>query len=677
MTLLNPWVAAGLAAVVVPLLVLLYFLKLRRREQAVPSTLLWKRAVQDLQVNAPFQRLRRNLLLLLQLLVLAAALLALARPVIETEATDEASLILLIDHSASMNTVEADGRTRLEEAREQAVRLVRTLNRTGGGWFSFGAQAARTRAMVIAFADQAAVTAPFTTNTTDLVDQIRAIPPTDARTNLQEALTLAEAYLAQTTVELAPDATKQGSKIILFSDGGIADLAALAMRYSSMELVKIGEATDNVGLTALRVQRNYERPEVVNVFLQVQNFGPTDVTTDVSLYLDGHLKAVENESLAAGSGPPLELDEGEEAPPESVSGNVPEGSRLSLSFEFTLDDAGVLEARIARDDALAADNRVYGMVPPPRKLNVLLVTEPAYSVFLANVLAGLPLEQVTTVAPQEYERMADDQLEVDGQSRYDVVIFNKHNTGRLPVGNYLFLASVPEVEGISADDEVEQLATLWWDETHPVLRHVALEYVYIARALQLNLPRQAEVLAEGTRGPLIARYAVDGRQFMLISFAVEQSTWVTKPSFAVFFYNALRYLGAAGVAGGADSFQPGDVLTVQVPPGETAATIVRPDHSGTKVKPNDAGVAYFGATSRVGLYEVKPGVAGRNRFAVNLTDARESDITPRARIKIGGQEIAVGEAITTATPEIWRWFVGGAIVLLLLEWYIYNRRVMI
>jgi len=66
---LTPLTAVYAAAVSVPLLLLLYFLKLKRREQIVSSTLLWKRAVQDLQVNVPFQRIRHNILLLLQLLM--------------------------------------------------------------------------------------------------------------------------------------------------------------------------------------------------------------------------------------------------------------------------------------------------------------------------------------------------------------------------------------------------------------------------------------------------------------------------------------------------------------------------------------------------------------------------------------------------------------------------------
>src|ERR1700710_656325 len=100
-TFLNPYMAA--AAVAIPSLLILYFLKLRRREEKVSSTLLWKKAVQDLQVNSPFQKLRRNLLLLLQMLILAALLLALANPITFYHPGAGLNTVILIDHSASMN----------------------------------------------------------------------------------------------------------------------------------------------------------------------------------------------------------------------------------------------------------------------------------------------------------------------------------------------------------------------------------------------------------------------------------------------------------------------------------------------------------------------------------------------------------------------------------------------
>src|SRR3954463_2131459 len=61
-------------------IIALYFLKLRRRPVQVPSTLLWRRSLEDIHVNSLFQRLRRNLLLILQLLAVLLAMLALAGP---------------------------------------------------------------------------------------------------------------------------------------------------------------------------------------------------------------------------------------------------------------------------------------------------------------------------------------------------------------------------------------------------------------------------------------------------------------------------------------------------------------------------------------------------------------------------------------------------------------------
>src|SRR5438067_5892190 len=105
-TFLNPWTAALAGAIVIPSLLILYFLKLRRREMAVSSTLLWRKAIQDLQVNAPFQRLRRNLLLLLQLLLLALLCLALSRPVANFTPGAAKLTVILLDRSASMSAIE-------------------------------------------------------------------------------------------------------------------------------------------------------------------------------------------------------------------------------------------------------------------------------------------------------------------------------------------------------------------------------------------------------------------------------------------------------------------------------------------------------------------------------------------------------------------------------------------
>src|SRR5580692_9823102 len=125
---LNAWTGIIAASIFIPSLLILYFLKLRRREMPVSSTLLWRKSVLDLQVNSPFQKLRKNLLLLLQLLLLALLLLALARQILNYTPGAGPRTIILIDHSASMSADDGpNGRTRLEEAKRRAKDLVGTL----------------------------------------------------------------------------------------------------------------------------------------------------------------------------------------------------------------------------------------------------------------------------------------------------------------------------------------------------------------------------------------------------------------------------------------------------------------------------------------------------------------------------------------------------------------------
>ena len=171
---LSPFLGLYAAAVAVPLLLVLYFLKLKRREVVVSSTLLWKRAVQDLQVNAPFQRLRRNLLLLLQLLALAAVLVALAGPVLAWTRGPGQRYVLLIDRSASMSATDV-APSRLEAAKEQAKVLIESM-RSGS---ALSLREGSDHAMVIAFDRHAKVMCSFTSDQRRLVAAIDAIEPSD------------------------------------------------------------------------------------------------------------------------------------------------------------------------------------------------------------------------------------------------------------------------------------------------------------------------------------------------------------------------------------------------------------------------------------------------------------------------------------------------------------------
>ena len=103
MDFLSPLTALIAPACAVPLLLLLYFLKLRRRAQPIACTLLWARSIEDLRANAPFQRLRRSLLLLLQLLALLLLIAAVMQPQFRSGRAEGGKTVLLIDNSASMS----------------------------------------------------------------------------------------------------------------------------------------------------------------------------------------------------------------------------------------------------------------------------------------------------------------------------------------------------------------------------------------------------------------------------------------------------------------------------------------------------------------------------------------------------------------------------------------------
>ncbi|MBR3742738.1 MAG: VWA domain-containing protein [Clostridia bacterium] len=123
MEFLQPW---GVLAFLAPAAVLaLYFLRRKYVETHVSSTLLWRRTVQDLNAAHPFQRLKKNPLMLLQLLIALLLALALTRPAIGGQIAGET--VMIFDCSASMQAKE-NGKTRMEAAVEQAKNEIAALS---------------------------------------------------------------------------------------------------------------------------------------------------------------------------------------------------------------------------------------------------------------------------------------------------------------------------------------------------------------------------------------------------------------------------------------------------------------------------------------------------------------------------------------------------------------------
>lgn len=647
---LTPLAGAYAAAVAVPLLLLLYFLKLKRREEIVSSTLLWKRAVRDLQVNAPFQKLRRNLLLLLQVLALAAMLLALAGPVLSLRTGPGQRYVVLIDRSASMNAADVNP-ARLDEAKRQAGVFIESMR--AGSVVSL--RDASDHAMVIAFDSRARVMCNFTSDRRQLAAAIDAIEPGDGTSHLGEALTVARAFAQSPGGDNGVGASETPARLVLFSDGRIADLDTIVVDPGEIVFHRIGASGDNVAITAMKVRRSYEQPEHIEVFASLANFTADAVTRDVQLAIDGDVRAVRSvtiEARAAGT-----------ADKESEPGQV------AVRFSLAHNDSGVLEVRQLTPDALACDDAAWSVLASPKRSTVLLVT--AGNPVLESALRACPIAGLDPCTPAGFDAKGRAALGV--QQPYDVIVLDNHVPSHTPRGRYLVFGPPPAGIDVGSAGQLENQTIVDWRARHPVLQYVNLTNLFMAKSWALNLPRDATVLAESNESPVLALVRREGSTFLLVGFDVLQSNWPFEPGFVLFCYNALDFLAAQTGSAEQRELPVAEPIVVKnvVPQGR--AKVVRPDGSEVELTADPSGTIRFAGTYRTGVYAVDVPGQPKHFYAVNLADAHESRIEPQAEIAFSGMTVAAEEqGVRRANVPLWPVLVLVALLLVCVEWLAYN-----
>ncbi|MSR41105.1 MAG: VWA domain-containing protein [Phycisphaerales bacterium] len=666
LTWLTPFAGAILASVVIPPLLALWFLKLRRKPRVVASTLLWTRSLADLRANAPFQRLRPSVLLFLQLLLLGLIAVAIAQPESTGLVETGGRYVLLIDRSASMNAMEdVDGgtRSRLEIAKDAALERVDAL--LGGGFFSAHAG----DVMVVAFGARAEVRAPFTDNVADLQSAINAIAPTDEVTSLGDALAIARAFTTNVDPD-RPDRTVAAPAILeLYSDGRLSDLAELTLRpMESLVYRKVGTAKDNVAIVALAAERPADRPDDVQVFAALINMNTEAVAVSVQLAIDGRARAITPE--------PIQIPAAAIISASSSGGaaSFRPGSAQVIFRPIAQPRDVVIEASILRKDALASDDVAFVVVPPAKRLRILLVQSQGF--VLASALDSLPIERVDHATGVEFDALVAAQTPL----QYDLVVLDNFAPKSLPSGRYLIFGAAPPLPELNVYATQKDVWCRVTRDESALLRSASFDELFVSTAVATRPSKLWTIVAEGPDAPLLMTYDAGDTHAVYVTFDLLDSNWPFQRSFLNFVANAVDVLGHAGEAITAQGVRPGDAIALRLPAGSADARLTGPDGLSVAPKVDAGGNLVWGPVLRTGLYDIAflekdKAERGVRRVASNLYSAEESRVEPVAEIVLGVDAIAAMDVSNERRSSVWPWVLGLALVILVLEWWVYQRQV--
>jgi hypothetical protein len=598
----------------IPVVVVFYLLKRKRVVKLVSSTLLWQKFLAETQASAPFQKLRKNWLLILQIILLALAVLALTRPYFATTAKPAQRRVVILDASASMQATD-ESPSRFEKARAEALKWVDSLKDTDE--------------MVIVLAGATTeVKQSATSEKAALRRALQGCICSDGPTRLIPALRMAESLVR----DLDP---KTGPEIHLFSDGAVPELNEFENKALPLVYHRVGKGANNLGITALDVRANPEDTRQRAVYASVANFSPEERHTDLELLLDDRL--LETRPLT-----------------------IPASQTSPQVFLAKQSRDGVFTVRLTSQDDLAVDNQASIVSLMPKPVKVLLVSR-------GNRLLEKALRAVSNV------ELASATDLTDAAASFDFVVLDDVTPMVWPKGNVLAIhvANTNWLEGVK---RVEAPPIVDWKSAHPLLRYTGFDNVQVVESLTARTPTWAVSLVETPQAPLILAGELGRQRIIWIGFDVLQSNWPLRVSFPIFIANAVEWLDPANARSGQLLVKAGDPFRLALLEPQSSAEVTFPGGATKSLKLDPtANELVFGDTYRQGVYRLRLGT-NDTVFCVNLLDAAESNIKPREELQLGKYTKVSATTQKHANMELWRTIAALGLLVLLVEWWYYHRR---
>ncbi|MBI1927543.1 BatA domain-containing protein [Candidatus Poribacteria bacterium] len=629
MRFLNP--SAFYLFGLIPVVALLHFLKLRRKRHVVPSVMLWLEAIEDMKANVPFQRLRNSLLLPLQILFLLIAIGGVARPALRQTGTLSAQSIVIVDTSASMQATDL-GKSRLDVAKTEALKLMDRL--TGDG-----------RMMIMDTSRPPRnIRQPFTSDQAKLRQTIADLPAQYTSPDLKAVFDSAQVYAS------TPD-----TQVFFISDN-FENLPV----SSHLHRIGVGERSDNVGIVQFSVTRDANQPNLYQCLVGLQSFADTPQEFHARLEIEGHW-----------------IDDA------AVVLSAKETKSIVLPFDDAGFDGQVVSVRLDIDDDLVADNVASAILHPPSKWKVLLVTDREQPLLTAMLKTNSHVN-LNQIQPQDYH----------GLGESDIVIFDQFVPEALPEGNAIFLNPLNGLPFMPVEKNRQPTRVIDQNRTHPVMRDVSLIDLSVKESLNCQLPIWGIPLVETTQQTPLIWLGEDGDRKVIVfafnpfdlkvsPFALFEQSIASAP---ILISQCLEWLAPAPGPIQPDAVKTGEPVSIRLDHPDEVERVAVQSPDGTQAnltgKPSQI---IFTETDQIGVYTVFVDGQPLGRFAVNLLNAQESDLSPPQLVEGDGEITDAnmnGEQMQPepqsqirVNREIWGYAAFFALSLLVVEWWVYHRNV--
>lgn len=480
----------GALAWLIPLagiIILLYLLRMRRRDVRVPATFLWPERTEEIRANSLFQRLRFSWLLILQLLALCLVVFALAKPQTQQKGLTGEVTVLVVDASASMGAIDIKP-SRFDEAKKLAREAAESA-KPGD------------RIALIEAGPNPRVVFSLSNDPSSQIGKIDAMERSDAEVDIGEALRLASALVG----------TEESARIVLLSDGVFEPVKDFSRGKASLVYKSIGDNDHNLAISALGIADTGQGRQV---YVSVRNPSGAQLGGTINLFADG--KLIDSEKITVATSKTWGKTVG-----------APAG-------------ASIIEAKLDAKDLLAADNYAVALANPGASLRVLLVGKGDF--FLEKALSLDPrvtLDRADQVPVEERGRGAG--------GTYDVVVFDGVPSIPVKARGVLELGTVGPDSPVTANGTARSPNFISAEQSK-LMEGVDFDGVFIDNAQRVKPKSEGQVVANGSAGPLVVTSKGDQRRVFL-AFSPLQSDLPLNISFPIFIANSLDFLGGESGSG--------------------------------------------------------------------------------------------------------------------------------